>query len=229
MKKSFIIITLFLSLMLSACSSNGTNNSSNLMAGIKQNNLEVINILELSDKQISTKEGILNFSLKLFNESFNGENILMSPVSIISALGMVTNGANGNTLSELEDTLGSDAQALNDYLKAYANYLPSSKKSKVSIANSIWFRDIESLTIDKNFLQTNKDYYDASIYKAPFDESTKDDINTWVNKNTDGMIESLLEEAPSDSAVMYLINALSFDAEWEKIYTESEVFDSKFK
>jgi len=51
---------------------------------------------------------------------------------------MTANGANGQTLAEMEQVLDSDIQGLNDYLKAYAAYLPSSEKYKVSLANSIW-------------------------------------------------------------------------------------------
>lgn len=32
------------------------------------------------------------------------------------------------------------------------------------------------------------------------------------------MIQKLLEEAPPRDAVMYLVNALSFDGEWRDIY-----------
>lgn len=59
------------------------------------------------------------------------------------------------------------------------------------------------------------------VYKTPFDEITKGDINNWVKDKTNGMIESLLEEAPPVDAVMYLINALLFDGEWENIYVVS--------
>lgn len=51
-----------------------------------------------------------------------------------------------------------------------------------------------------------------------FNEQTKDQINSWINDKTSGMIESLLDQAPPKEAAMYLINALSFDAEWANIY-----------
>ena len=63
-------------------------------------------------------------------------------------------------------------------------------------------------------LQTNADYYNASVYQAPFNTKTLKQINEWVETNTDGMIDKILDEISRD-AVMYLINALAFDAEWE--------------
>ncbi|NMA49980.1 MAG: serpin [Tissierellia bacterium] len=228
MKKCILTVTLLLSIAFTACGGPISNNSSNLMDNIQKSDLALIDISDTSEQQLSRKEEITDFALKLFNENFADKNILISPISIVSALGMVANGANGETLSEMEEVLNSDIQGLNDYLKAYTAYLPSSDKYKVSLANSIWFKDDEGLNVNKDFLQTNKDYYDASVYKAAFDKSTKDDINAWVKEKTNGMIETLLEEAPPKDAVMYLINALSFDAEWANIYKNTQINDGEF-
>lgn len=198
------------------------------MDNIQKSDLVPIEIFDPGEQQASKKEEITGFSLRLLQEGFKGENILISPLSIVSTLGMVANGADGQTLAEMEQVLNSDIQELNDYLKAYIAYLPCSEKYKVSLANSIWFKDDESLTVNQDFLQTNKDYYDAGVYKAPFDESTKNAINNWVEDKTNGMIEKLLEQPPPGDAVMYLINALSFDAEWENIYKDSLVREGEF-
>lgn len=205
MKKHILVVMLLLSFVFTGCS-------------------DGISI----DGQGSKKEGIIDLSLEIFNENLEDENILISPLSIVSALGMLGNGADGDTLAQMEDLLNSDIEGFNKYLNAYTSYLPSGKKYKVGIANSIWFKDEESLTIEKDFLKVNKDYYNADVYKAPFDESTKEAINDWVKDKTSGMIETLLEEAPDKDAVMYLINALSFDAEWEKIYEDTQIHDGEF-
>ncbi len=173
---------------------------------------------------------ITDVSLNLLRElnTDEDENTLISPLSIISALGMTTNGAGGQTLEELEEFLGMNIGSLNEFMYSYTRYLPSDEKYKVNLANSIWFKDEPTLEVKKEFLQTNKNYYDIDIYKSNFDESTKDDINNWVSKETDGQIEDILEEAPSEDTVMYLVNALSFDAEWDRIYKENEIREGEF-
>lgn len=228
MKKYILTVALLLCLLLSACAAPISKSTLNLMANIQKSDLTPIEISDPSEQQVSRKKEITNFSLKLLCEGLTDRNILISPLSIVSALGMVANGANGKTLAEMEQVLNSDIQGLNDYLKAYAAYLPSSEKYKVNLANSIWFKDDEGLTINQDFLQTNKDYFDAGIYKTPFNESTKNTINNWVKDKTSGMIEKLLEQAPPESALMYLINALSFDAEWENIYKDTQIRDGEF-
>ena len=170
-------------------------------------------------------------ALELFkgsnNESTEG-NVLISPLSIQLALAMTANGADGETKSQMERLLGNDLTIteLNAYLKSYVDSLPSGEKYKLSVANSIWFRNYCFIP-NEHFLQTNKDYYDASIYSAPFDSSTVEDINSWVDKNTDGMIKELIEQI-DNSSLMYLINAIAFDAEWEEKYSEYSIKEGTF-
>ena len=175
----------------------------------------------------------MRLAVELFQSSVlesKDENVLISPLSIQLALAMTANGANGNTKAEMEALLGGEIslEDLNEYLYSYVNNLPSAEKYKLQIANSIWFRDDEGrLQVEKDFLQKNADYYGAQAYKAAFDDQTLKDINNWVKDHTDGMIDSILDQIDED-AVMYLINALVFDAEWQHVYDKSDVYKGKF-
>lgn len=62
----------------------------------------------------------------------------------------------------------------------------------------------------------------------PFDDSAPGKVNRWVEENTDGMIPEMLDEV-SDTAVMYLLSAMAFDAEWEQKYfsTQPGVFTTE--
>ena len=57
--------------------------------------------------------------------------------------------------------------------------------------------------------------------------ATLKDINNWVKNETDNMIPKVLEDIP-DAAIMYLINALAFEAEWTEIYEKNQVRDKTF-
>ena len=175
------------------------------------------------------KNSTADFAIKLFQQTRDGnKNSLISPLSVMLALSMTANGAKGETLAQMESLLGGDIpmETLNEYLYSYIKALPSEKTAKLNIANSIWFRD-NGFTAEKAFLQKNADYYGAAAYKSPFDEKTLRDINNWVKKNTDGMIEKIIDSIDSD-AVMYLINTVLFDAEWENIYKKDEIRDGTF-
>lgn len=226
MKKRMIAgICLFLTVsLLFSLSGCGTSaQAANLMAGVKANNINTN--VELTGHD---SKAIANFAVNLFQNSTSAtENTLVSPLSVLCALAMTANGAKDDTLSQMENMFGLSVPELNDYLHTYLESLPSSEKYKVSVADSIWFKDDESLAVKKDFLQTNADYYSASIYKAAFDDATLKDINAWVSDNTDKMIPNILNDIP-ENAVMYLINALAFDAEWENIYSEDEIQDGTF-
>lgn len=197
-------------------------NAKNMMDGVTPRYVS-----ELSD--ITTHNiGAADFALRLFKASAKeDENTLISPLSVLYALSMTANGAEKETLAEMESVLGLSTGELNDYLYSYMKNLPKGEKYKLSVANSIWFRDDDRFTVNGDFLQTNADYYSADIYKAPFDDSTLKDVNNWVNGKTDGMIPEILDEI-SGQSIMLLVNALAFDADWIDPYTKDQVEDGKF-
>ncbi|MBR2453483.1 MAG: hypothetical protein IKB35_00615, partial [Clostridia bacterium] len=196
--------------------------ATNLMANITSNRVEILGNLS------SQNAAVTDFALRLFRASEkNGENTLISPLSVLCALSMTANGAEEETLREMEAVLGMTKEELNLYLYSYVKSLPQGEKYKLSLANSIWFTEDESFSVSRDFLQTVADYYGADIYKAPFNSQTLRDINSWVKQKTDKMIPEVLDEISPDT-VMYLINALAFEAEWSDVYCEFQVQDGVF-
>lgn len=180
------------------------------------------------DDLTTNNESVTDFAVRLFQASAeDGKNTLISPLSVLSALAMTVNGAKGETLSQMETVLGMPTDELNNYLYSYMKVLPQGEDYKLNLANSIWFTDHERFTVNQEFLQLNADYYGADIYRTPFDTSTLKDINNWVKNETDGMIPQILDEIPQE-AVMYLVNALAFEAEWADIYEKDQVRNGIF-
>lgn len=210
----------------------GTVNLSGCTAGIRAADLtEGIKAKPVSGRAADDafKNSSADFAIRLFQKTRDdSKNSLISPLSVMLALSMTANGAKGETLTQTESLLGGDIpmETLNEYLYSYIKALPSEKTAKLNIANSIWVRD-NGFTAEKAFLQKNADYFDAAVYKSAFDVKTLRYINNWVKKNTDGMIEKIIDDIDPD-AVMYLINTVLFDAEWENIYKKDEVRDGTF-
>ena len=167
-----------------------------------------------------------DFGVRMFQESFEeGTNTLLSPLSVLCALAMTANGAAGDTLSQMEEVLGLSCESLNTYVYTYLERL--SEDQVLKPANSIWIKEADGFAPNPDFLQTNADYYNAGIYQATFDGKTLKAINDWVAEKTDGMITNILDQIPED-AVMYLINALAFDAQWKEIYKNHQVRQRTF-
>ncbi len=226
MKKAYInlVISLFLIIALTFNLSGCTTKvgATNLMQNVTPRNVTIPTYSYSPDATIT------DFAVRLFKESAQSDkNTLISPLSVLYALAMTANGAENETLAQIEDVIGIKLDMLNPYLYDYMKNLPQDKKYKLKLANSIWFSDAERFTVNQDFLQTNADYYGADIFKAPFNDQTKKDINNWVSQKTDKMIPEILDRIPVE-AVMYLVNALAFEAEWAEPYQKEQVKDGTF-
>ena len=190
-------------------------------------------------------QAMADFGVKLLQERRKEDsNVLVSPLSVMSALGMAQSGARGTTLSQMEQTLGISRDTLNRYCKNYiesvaepyerwdySDFLDPKKKivRKFSIANSAWFNsNMSPLSLSTDYTNTIKDYYNATVNTLPFDSSAKQKINGWVSENTDGMVPSIIDDI-SDDSMMYLVNALAFDGVWaDRFDTEYDVDEGTF-
>lgn len=218
MKKKSLALLVAGTLLCSALIGCTKTYATDLMDGVKEGTPTEVPVQE------ETWVGMQDFSVKLLQATCDQEeNTLVSPMSVLSALAMTANGARGETLAQMEDTLGGSVEQLNGVLTG----LGQEKDSPLYLANSIWFAEGGRITPNPDFLQVNADYYGAGVFEAPFDQTTVTDINRWVKEHTHGMVEEILEEIPRDT-VMYLINALAFEAGWENPYQKEDVWQQAF-
>ena len=172
---------------------------------------------------------VTSFALSLLQNTDAGRTArLLSPLSVLYALGMTANGASGETLKQIENAAGMSLTELNDYLYTFRMSLPANSKSaRLSLADSLWLRDV--FRAEDDFLRACVNYYGAEVYRSAFDATLPSDVNAWVEKHTDGMIDAILpEDAPSEVTMLYLINAAAFDAKWETSYEKGSVRSGTF-
>ncbi|MCF0110368.1 MAG: serpin family protein [Erysipelotrichaceae bacterium] len=171
-----------------------------------------------------------DLTLKLLKDTREkGTNSLVSPLSVILAMSMATNGADGRTLEEIMTSLFPNVTMddWNKYVYSYLQSLPDDDGFKLHIADSIWMKSDENFQVNQEFLDICKNYYQAEVMTAPFDKTTVNDINNWVNEKTDGMIPTLLKDINADT-ILFIINALCFDAEWEISFEKNSTHDFNF-
>lgn len=168
------------------------------------------------------------FAFRTFVKTHNlQKNALISPVSILLALCLAAEGADGTTLAQIEKIMGADIETLRS---AFSGYIANQKgNSELRIANSIWLNNEKNrLSVAESFINTCKNSYNAEVLSESFDEKTAKRINKWVNKNTDGTIDSVIPSIPSH-AVMYLINTVLFESEWQTPYYKRQVVPGTFR
>ena len=190
-----------LSLLVGCGSSNLT--ARELTAGTRPASAGSLEVDEGSDSY--------DFALDLLRENAGGKSALISPLSVLSALAMAENGADGETLTQMEQVTGMGTDELTDLLQAYGTLVDD---GPLSVANSIWLRDSDGLAVEDDFLETCGGRLGAQVFSAPFDDSTVADVNAWVSEKTNEMIPEMLNQI-SDDAQVLLVNALAFEGGWE--------------
>ncbi len=196
-----------------------------LMKDIKAQSIDVSN--SITEQYINSTQA---FSINLFKNCYkSGENILISPTSAILALGMAANGADGETLKEFKKALGQSNMFINDLnkaCKAYSNELLKKQGNTVlDIYNSAWIR--RDFDVNHDFLQANADFFNTETRTLDFDDKLSSNvINKWVKEKTDGKIESIVEKINKDD-VMFLTNALNFEARWLNPFNTNQAPSSK--
>ncbi len=190
-----------------------------------------LSLTPIEQQKVITDNG---FALRLFKNldsaNTNGSNLFVSPLSVSFALGMTSNGANGKTLTAIQNTMGFNGftqDQLNSYYNKLLTDLPKlDPNTTLNIANSIWYR--QGFSVLPDFLKTNNTSYNAKIEALDFSNpSSVNTINNWVNTQTEGKIPAVVN-AISPSDVMYLVNAIYFKSTWKEKFnvagTHSQTF-----
>ena len=171
--------------------------------------------------------------LKRIYTEMDGENFMISPASISLALCMTMNGAEGETLAEMQAALhlaGIDMNELNAAQKDLMSILlnpDNSAKVKVEIANALWAR--EGLSLKEAFLEACREYYGAETQYLDFnDPGSADIINDWVNDETHGMIPTIIDEPIEADTMLYLMNTVFFDGKWTEPFDPEKTCEGLF-
>ncbi len=178
-------------------------------------------------------EANTEFGFNLFNEILNAEqdkNIFISPFSVSLALAMTLNGAAETTEQAMTDTLqlqGNDSETINtNYALLLQALKTSDPKVTLEIANSLWAD--QHFTFNQDFLQRNTDYFGAEVSTLDFaDPNSVDTINQWVDTNTNGKIEKILEQI-DENEILFLINAIYFKGAWQTEFDPADTRDNTF-
>lgn len=178
------------------------------------------------------------FSVKLLRAVCQSDtSVIFSPMSVQYALAMLDNGAAGNTQKQISDALGfeeNDIEKINDYYYLLSSSLLSvDKTTAINIANCFVYNTAYDSVfggILPSFSNALKDNYGAEVSGYDFgrDNATAlRAINSWASKQTNGMINPLLDEVDSD-AFSYLMNAIYFKGKWVDKFDKSSTRKQDF-
>lgn len=174
-----------------------------------------------------------DFAFNLFRElADENKSVIVSPISITYALGMLNNGAAGGTQAQINKVLGfgeTGADGINDFCCKMLTEAPNlDKLTKVMIANTIFMN--KDYVLKQEFVSKAKQFYEAEPETRDFnDGQTRDVINKWGSDHTMGMIPEVMKKGEFNPyAVSYLLNAIYFKGAWAEKFDKAETRDEEF-
>lgn len=188
--------------------------------------------IKLTTAQQTQVENSNEFAWKFFKEVSKGEqqDVFVSPLSVTYALGMLANGAVGDTQKEILEGLEFRSGKVDDINSLCHQLMIESpkldKSTKVSMANAVVANKNKPLQPDfKNVVEKQ---YQALVTNQDFSSpATLSFINLWASELTHGMVPQLLDRVNPD-AVTYLLNALYFKGIWYRQFDKKRTQQESF-
>ena len=179
----------------------------------------------LAARQLGVTGPINSFGVKLLRHTSPGQNVMISPFSICTAVAMLNAGARGNTKAQIDAAFGWERKTnVSGQYEALLGAVSSGGASlfNISSSNRMYvdhhFQPLESYT------NTLADNFGADLERVNFgsgdNSDTVEEINSWVESQTNGKIQKMFSEIESNTKAI-LINTIYFNAEWLKPFTET--------
>lgn len=150
--------------------------------------------------------------------------MIISPLSVSSALALLSQAADGNTYAQLKQTLhlaNEKSIVSNQFLEHRETLEKSTGESTLSIANGVYVQ--QGYPLSKNFQTIATLKFKSNIESLNFAESAKsaDTINHFVEEKTNGKIKELFKPNQFDSDTRtVLVNAVYFKGNWDKPFMD---------
>ena len=191
--------------------------------------------IQLTENEKKLVEQNNDFAFNLFRKIRDGKSKVLSPLSITYALGMLNNGAGGQTQQEINTVLGfDDVAAQNEFCQKITNGLLTAgytdNTTKAILSNTIFVNKGRGYELQQDFTHTVNNYYYAYPQSRDFnDGETRGVINQWASDHTEGMVQEVLSEQEFDpNAVDYLLNATYFKGMWSRPFEIENTTDKPF-
>jgi serine protease inhibitor len=189
---------------------------------------------ELSAAELEVIGSSNSFAFDLLRETVardSAPDIMLSPLSATMALGMTMNGARGPTFEGMRAALGFGSLEQDRINESYSELIGLliglDDAVEMRIANSVWARS--GFEFHDSFMDVVRTSFDAEVATLDFDSpDAAPTINGWVERNTNGRIDRIIDPPIPAEAVMYLINAIYFMGDWQERFDRADTHDAQF-
>lgn len=179
--------------------------------------------------------GLNRFSADMYHVLVGEKgDVVISPASISTAIGLAYAGANGRTAAEIAAALHYPSTVANFHASFGAllatMHLDSNGRT-LAVNNAIWLQ--QGLPVRETYRSLVEKYYGAGLQRVDFEGDSGSAllaINGWVEENTHNRIRNFLSSAEVNGATRsVLVNTVYFKADWAHPFNESETKTEPFK
>jgi len=167
-------------------------------------------------------------AVDLLSQRESSQNVVLSPSSLHSALGLLLLGAGGECREQILGLLEAmdDVEQLGQIL-ARRHAASTNAHGPVAVALALFVA--QALELEPSFTERIRRDLGGEVRGLAFgDDSSVRTINDWVEQATGGHIPRLVETVAPDTR-MLLVSALHFRSDWAAEFDVSLTFDRPFK
>ena len=221
MKSGIMVAGLLLGGMLAGCSSDSDGGRENTP----------YTPISLTPGQTRACEKNNDFALSYLQKTIaesNSENVAVSPFTVYGLLGMLANGASGETRAEIVEVMGfDDLDEMNSYYSTLSTTLPTAdSRTDLSIATSVWTKP--EVSFKSEYLQKVGEFYGSEVRELSNDNGKNlADINKWASDKTRGKISDFLSKFNSNTMAV-LFSATYFKGRWSTVFDKKKTVSEDF-
>lgn len=224
-KKSILVLSMAMALMLSACGQSATSVSEEDLKATTEVTESEEQVDEEGDVELEMKDSNLSNIATIIDSIDKDGNVVLSDLSLSMALGLTSMGTDTTSKQALEEYFGSNIATLNLHHKDLMMQYSSNQDVTLSLANSVWAN--QTIQFNDEYINNAVNYYEADVESLDFaDENSVGVINGWCNEKTEGLIPEIVNNEMLQESDAVLINALYFNGKWAEQFAHSEVIEN---
>ena len=172
-----------------------------------------------------------NFNSAFIKEALkNEDNVIVSPLSAKMVVNIAAMGADENSVTQQELLNLFGYGSVNEMKGESKNLMDELNRENgtLTTSNSYWKSD-KLAEINPDYAEQLEAVFRAESYNADLTSADfVNDLNSWVDKNTNGLIPQLLSQPLDESARLVLVNALYFNNEWVHKFDYFSTYEKDF-
>ena len=229
MKKLLALMGLVVALTLTGCTSDSSEEAVVEQPGQTGEFADI----PLTTRQLAQVPVLNSFALKLARQmAVEDKSFVVSPLSVAFVLGMLNEGAEGETQAEIARTLGlgnASREEVNALMAALKDYTQQADPSvTMAYASNVTLNSKKGYQLTGTYSEAMTKYYDASTMSYDFSKpEALTAINNWSREHSRGLIPEIIDELDED-VVMCLLNAIYFKGSWADPFDKDETHGAGF-